>query len=129
MERRMVGPCVAGVTRPLPPTLKEARHKHALPPPSMGPVGGGALRTAYRSPEADMGTVNLGEGQLVTLIVAIDNIALQMDIAIAMRELDPDDPRRPGDIIWHNADVDRDAFLDGLDVAVQLLRRETELWA
>jgi hypothetical protein len=76
-----------------------------------------------------MGTVNLGEGQLVTLIVAVDNMAWQMNVAIAMGELDPDDPRRPGDMIWHNADVDRDAFLDGLDVAPQLARRETELWA
>ncbi len=70
-----------------------------------------------------MGTVNLGEGQLVTLIVAVDGVSLQVDIAVAMRELDPHDPRRPGDIIWHSAGVDREAFIDGLDVLVQVLRR------
>ncbi len=71
-----------------------------------------------------MGIVNLGEGRLVTLIVAVDRGApLQVDVAIATREVDPDDPRRPGDIIWHNAEVDREAFIDGLDVLVQVLRR------
>ncbi len=70
-----------------------------------------------------MGIVNLGEGALVTLIVAVDGGPLQVDVAIATRELDPHDPRRPGDIIWHNADVDRGAFIDGLDVLVQVLRR------
>jgi hypothetical protein len=70
-----------------------------------------------------MGIVNLGEGRLVTLIVAVDGVALQVDIAIATRELDPHDPRRPGDIIWHNAEADREAFIDGLDVLVQVLRR------
>jgi hypothetical protein len=70
-----------------------------------------------------MGTVNLGEGQLATLIVAVDDVPLQVDIAVATRELDPHDPRRPGDIIWHNADVDREASIDGLDVLVQVLHR------
>jgi hypothetical protein len=70
-----------------------------------------------------MGVVNLGEGQLVTLIVAVDGGPLQVDIGLATRELDLHDPRRPGDIIWHNGDVDREAFIDGLDVLVQVLRR------
>jgi len=59
----------------------------------------------------------------VTLIAAVDGGPLQVDIALATRDLDPHDPRRRGDIIWHNADVDREAFIDGPDVLVQVLRR------
>ena len=67
-------------------------------------------------------TYELGEGTLVTLIVATTDGPIQVDVAVARRPLDPADPRRPGDIIWHDADTDRDAFTRGLVAVAQWLR-------
>jgi hypothetical protein len=72
-------------------------------------------------------TYQMGEGQMVTLIVATDDVPLQVDIAITARELDPEDPRRPGDIIWHDGgDADRVAFINRLVVVAGVLHDAEE---
>jgi hypothetical protein len=67
-------------------------------------------------------TYDLGEGTLVTLIVATEEGPIQVDVAVSQQPLDPADPRRPGDIIFHDADTDREAFTRGLEAVAHVLR-------
>jgi hypothetical protein len=65
---------------------------------------------------------DLGEGTLVTLIVATPDGPIQVDLAVSQRPLDPADPRQPGDIIYHDADTDQEAFISGLEAVAHVLR-------
>ena len=65
---------------------------------------------------------DLGDATLVTLIVATPDGPVQVDVAASMRPLGEEDPRRPGDIIWHVADTDREAFIAGLEAVAHALR-------
>jgi hypothetical protein len=58
----------------------------------------------------------------VTLIVDAGDRPVQLDVTVSVNPLDEQDPRKPGDIIWHVADVDVEAFLGTLEVVANLLR-------
>jgi hypothetical protein len=69
-------------------------------------------------------TMDLGDAQLVTFVAAGDPPQV-IDVAVAVHDLDPGDPRQPGDIIVHDGDLDREAFAAGLEAAAAMLRGAT----
>jgi hypothetical protein len=70
-----------------------------------------------------MTTIDLGDAQLVTFVVASDDGPHQViNIAVSVHDLAADDPRKPGDIVVHDADLDREAFAAGLEAAARFLR-------
>ncbi len=77
-----------------------------------------------------MSSTNLGdEGQLVTFVVAGDPPQV-VDIVVAVHDLAPEDPRQPGDIIVHDADLDQAAFAAALEAAAGSLREASgKPWA
>lgn len=62
------------------------------------------------------------EAAQVTFIVATEDVPLVVDVSIVQRPLDPDDPRRPGDVIFHDARVSVESMIDGLESMVHILR-------
>jgi hypothetical protein len=47
---------------------------------------------------------------------------VQVDIAVSVRPLDNRDLRRPGDIVWDDADTDQWAFIEVLEAAADALQ-------
>jgi hypothetical protein len=67
-------------------------------------------------------TFDLAGAQLVTLIVDTEGGTVQVDIAVSVRPLDNQDLRRPGDIVWDDADTDQWAFIEVLEAAAHALQ-------
>jgi hypothetical protein len=68
-----------------------------------------------------MSLYHMGDGQLVTLIVATEDGPIQVDVAMSTRPLDADDPRKPGDIIFRGP-VEVDLLRTGLEAVVWALK-------
>ena len=49
-----------------------------------------------------------------------------VDIVVAVHDLAPEDPRQPGDIIVHDADLDQAAFAAALEAAAARCGRRVE---
>jgi hypothetical protein len=70
-----------------------------------------------------MTTVDFENAQLVTFVAAsADGPHQVIQIAVSTHDLAPDDPLQPGDIIVHDADLDREAFAAELEAAAHFLR-------
>jgi len=63
----------------------------------------------------------IDEATVVTLIIATHDGPRQIDVAVANHALDPDDPRQPGDLIWHDAETDQQEFITGLRAVATVL--------
>lgn len=66
-------------------------------------------------------TCEMGDGVLVTLIMATHDGPAEVDVEEG-RPVDPADPRRPGDVILHDADTDPEAFARALEAVAHVLR-------